>query len=69
MTIRVVWSIFSAVVMCFPPYLGIGCRCRGLEGLVQNLLLQFFTLITSKIAVSEIIFFILSPHKMTLQPM
>ena len=44
--------------MCFPPYLGIGCRCRGVpKGLVRNLLQQFFTLVTSKIAVSDPIFF------------
>ena len=43
--------------MCFSPYLGIG-RKRGGGGmspkrLVQNLLMQFFTLSSSKIEVSE----------------
>ena len=41
--------------MCFSPYLGIGCRGRGgaPKGWVHNLLMQFFTLSSSKIEVSE----------------
>ena len=44
--------------MCFSPYLGIWCvRGRGGggggNGLVHNLLVQFFTLYSSKIEVSE----------------
>ena len=56
--------------MCFPPYLGIGCRCRGVpKELVQNVLLHFFTLVASIIAVSDTYCFISRPHKMTMQPM
>ena len=47
--------------MCFSPYLGIGRRGGGgggaPKGLVHNLLLQFFTLNSSKIEVSETCFF------------
>ena len=42
--------------MCFPPYLGIGCRGGGGGGasrMVQHLLMQFFTLGGSKVEVSE----------------
>ena len=44
--------------MSFSPYLGIGCG-RGvvLKGLVHNLLMQFFTMGSSKIEVSETYFF------------
>ena len=48
--------------MRFSPYLGIGCGAWGLgggslKGLVHNLLVQFFTLGSSKIEVSETYFF------------
>ena len=41
--------------MCFSPYLGIGWGGGGgaPKGLVRNLLMQFFTLGSSKIEVSE----------------
>ena len=43
------WPAFT----CFSPYLGIGRRGGGVspKGLVHNLLLQFFTLGSSKIEV------------------
>ena len=42
--------------MCFSLYLGIGCGGGGgaPKGLVHNLLIQFFTLGSSKIEASEI---------------
>ena len=44
--------------MCFSPYLGMGTRGGGSpKGLVDDLLVQFFTLDTSKIEVVESIFF------------
>ena len=45
--------------MLFSPYLGIGCGGGGgaPKGLVQNLLMQFFTLGNSKIEVFETYFF------------
>ena len=44
--------------MCFSPYLGLSCRGGGgvPKGLVHNVLLQFFTLGTSKIEVLETYF-------------
>ena len=46
--------MFESVFMWFSPYLGIGCRGGGSpKGLVHNLLMQFFTLGSSKIKVSE----------------
>ena len=57
--------MFWAVFMCFSPYLGIGRRGGGgggggggsPKGLVHNLLMQFFTLGSSKIEVFETICF------------
>ena len=51
--------MFQAVFMCFSPYLGIGHACGGgsPKGLVHNLLMQFFTLGSSQIEVSETYFF------------
>ena len=44
--------------MCFSPYLGIGRGGGGSpKGLVHNLLMQFFTLDSSKIEVFETYFF------------
>ena len=45
--------------MCFSPYLGIGCKGGGggQTGLVHNLLMQFFSLYSSKIEVFETYFF------------
>ena len=45
--------------MCFSPYLLIECGVGlgGLKGLVHNLLMQFFTMGSSKIEVSETYFF------------
>ena len=46
--------------MCFSPYLGIECRGGGgggPKGLVHNLLMQFFTLDSSRIKVCENCFF------------
>ena len=46
--------------MCFSPYLGIGRRGGGggpPKGLVQNLIMQFFTLCSSKIEVFETYYF------------
>ena len=46
--------------MCFSPYLGIHCRGGGggsPQGLVHNLLMQSFTLGSSKIKVFETYFF------------
>ena len=46
--------------MCFSLYLGIGCGGGGggsPKGLVHNLLMQFFTLGSSKIEVFETYFF------------
>ena len=43
--------------MCFLPYLGLGAgRGGGQTGLVDNLLMQFFSLYNSKIEVSETYF-------------
>ena len=43
--------------MCFSHYLGIGSGGGGgSKGLVHNLLVQFFTLVTSKIEVSDTYF-------------
>ena len=42
--------------MCFSPYLGIGRGGGGPKGLVHNLLMQFFTLGSSKIEVSATFF-------------
>ena len=42
--------------MCFSPYLGIGCVGGGggsPNGLVRKLLMQLFTLYSSKIKLSE----------------
>ena len=50
--------MFWAVFMFFSPYLEIGCGGGGGQmGLVHNLLMQFFTLHSSKIEVSETYFF------------
>ena len=51
--------MFQAVCMCFSLYLGIGCGGGGgsPKGLVHNLLLQFFTLGSSKIEVFETCFY------------
>ena len=44
--------------MCFSPYLGMGCEGGGSpKGLIHNMLMQFFTLGSSKIEVSELYFF------------
>ena len=45
--------------MCFSPYLGLGRMGGGgvPKGLVHNLLLQIFTLVSSKIEVVESYFF------------
>ena len=45
--------------MCFSPYLGIGLGGGGLprDGYTHNLLIQFFTLGSSKIEVLETYFF------------
>ena len=55
--------MFQAVFTCFLPYLGIRCGGGGggggqgsPKGLVHNLLLQFFTLGSSKIEVFETYF-------------
>ena len=56
--------------MFFSPYLGIGRTGGGggaPKGLVHNLLMQFFTLGSSKF--SKLVFLILSPLKMTIQGM
>ena len=49
--------MFEAVLMCFSPGLGVGCRGRGAVGfskrLVHNLPVQFFTLRSSKFEVFE----------------
>ena len=46
--------MFYAVFMCFAPYFGIGLGGGGSpKGLVHNLLMQFFTLGSSKIEVFE----------------
>ena len=43
--------------MCFPPYLGIGWGGGGSpKGMVHNLLMQFFTLDSSKMEVFETYF-------------
>ena len=53
--------MFQAVFRCFSPYLGIRSGGGGLstKGWVHNLLIQFFTLGSSKIEVFEAIFLIL----------
>ena len=64
--------------MCFSPYLGIGRGDGGggsPKGLVHNPLMQFFTLGSSKIEVSETYLFIylfdivITMTKMTIQDM
>ena len=55
--------------MYLSPYLGIGCWEGGSpKGLVDNLLMQFCTLDSSKIEVSKPIFLICWPHKITCNP-
>ena len=51
--------MFYAVFTCFSHYLGIGRTGGGgsPKGLVHNLLMQFFTLDSSKIEVSNTFFF------------
>ena len=50
--------MFQAVFMCFSPNLRLGrCGGGGQTGLVCNLLVQFFSLDSSKIEFSEIYFF------------
>ena len=51
--------MFQAVFMCFSLYLGIGCGPGGMspQGLLPNLLMQFFTVASSKIEVFERFFF------------
>ena len=49
--------MFWAVFTCFPPYLGNGWGGAPPKGLVHNLLMQFFTLASSKIEVFETYFF------------
>ena len=52
--------MFEAVFMCFSLYWGIGCGGGGggaPKGLVHNLLMQFFTLGSSKIEVFETCFY------------
>ena len=52
--------MFQAVFTCFSPYLGIGRQGGGggsLKGFLHNLLMQFFTLDSSKIEVLETCFF------------
>ena len=43
--------------MCFSPHLRLGRVGGGQSGLVHNLLMQFFSLYSSKIEVSETYFF------------
>ena len=61
--------MFRAVFMCFSPYLCIGCGGGGQTGLVHNLLMQFFTLDSSKIEVFRLYFLKLRSPKMTIQGM
>ena len=50
--------MFWAVFTCFSPYLGNGWGGGGSpKGLVHNLLMQFFTVASSKIEVFETYFF------------
>ena len=49
--------MFWAVFMCFSPHLGIGWVGGVPKGLVHNLLMQFFSLYSSTIEVSETYFF------------
>ena len=53
--------MFEAVFTCFSPYFGIGCTRGGggwsPKGLVHNLLMQFFTLDSSKIELFETCFY------------
>ena len=50
--------MFQAVFTCFSPYLGIRSRGRGYpKGWVHNLLMQFFTLGSSKLEVFETCFY------------
>ena len=51
------YSMFQAVFTCFSAYLGIGRRVGGSpKGLVHNLLMEFFTLDSSKLKFSKFIF-------------
>ena len=53
------YGMFWAVFMCSSPYLGIGCGGEGggsPKGLVHDLLMQLFTLGSSKIVDSETYF-------------
>ena len=43
--------------MCFSLYLGIGCWGGSPKGLVHNLLMQFFTIYSSKMEVFDTYFF------------
>ena len=61
---------------CFRPYLGVfhhiwvlGGGGGSPKGLVHNLLMQFFTLDSSKIEVFKTCFFILGPPNMTMPAM
>ena len=51
--------MFRAVFMCFSLCLGIGCGGGGgsPNGLIHNVLMQFFTVGSSKIEVFETCFF------------
>ena len=58
--------------MCFSAHLGIGCWGGGggsPKGLVQHLLMEFFSLDSSKIGSSKLIFLTFRPHNMTIQGM
>ena len=58
--------MFYAIFTCFSPYLGItsggggGGGGAAPRGLVHNLLMQFFTVGSSKIEVFEICFFVIA---------
>ena len=49
--------MFEAVLMCFSHHLGVGCGGRGgsHKGLLHNLLVQFFTLGSSKVKPFEVL--------------
>ena len=58
MTIQGMESMFYAVFMCFSPILGISYGGGGAsKGWVHNLLMQFFTLGSSRIEVFETCFY------------
>ena len=57
LTFLIFWPLTTITQATFSPYLGIGSWGGALNGVVYNLLTQFFTRYSSRIEVSETYFF------------